>query len=88
MIRVLLLGLPGLMDALIDDAGPDFKFSEDIPYDLVITRCAGPGEGRVPVVAISADGRRVELSDVKVTTAEILALIRKALNSGEMTWTH
>lgn len=76
------------MEASIRDAAPDMTFTDSRPYDVVLTGCQGPGTLKGPTVAISPDGRRVELNDMSITPGEIVALIRKAYTSGETLWTH
>jgi len=76
------------MEASIRDAAPDMTFTDGSPYDVVVTQCQGPGTMKSPSLAISPDGRRVELNDMSIAPREIVALIRKAVTSGEMLWTH
>lgn len=91
MITVLVdARVPALLVASLEAAAPDMRFTDDVraEHDALLTYCKGVATGGLPRVAISPDGSRIELTDVTVAPDDIVALIRNAVHSGEVTWTH
>jgi hypothetical protein len=93
IIRVLMVDLdPLVADLIVARASRHemtFVDRSTKTYDVVLTSPEQAARYRgVPVVAVSARGDRLEVNDAQLEPAQIVAIIRDAIDEGGSPWRH